>query len=937
MKKNRFDTKTFLQAVRAVCVMAVIAGCWGCSDDYKLDNEGSYPDWLGNSIYDELKNPNPANLSGTFTNYLRLVDDLGYAETLSRTGSKTVFPANDEAFERFYQNNGWGVKSYDELTLSMKKQLLYSSMLDNALLLEMLSNVANGATNVTKGIAMRHTTGANVVDTITHIYGAAGMPVANEYWVRHYASGIDLVMDATRPMMVHFTGEQMTTNNITTSGAESDFAVITGEEYTQGATYIFRDKVVNSDVTCKNGYIQQLQDVLVPPGNLAELIRTNGESSYFSRMLDRFSAPYYDAGTTNNYNDYATQNNLPVKDSIFQKRYFSNLSAGGALNYTPDGATLKPDELLPFDPGWNQYAPAGTSNALSDVAAIFVPTDKAFEEYFLPGGSGSFLIEQYGQKENTRANLPENIDNIPLSIVKPLVANLMKASFMGSVPSKFGSVLDDASDPMGITLADINKTSEGRYDVKIANNGVAYMLNKVYAPTKYFAVSAPALFNNNMRVMNWAIQDESVLGQNFYAYLLAMNANYALFIPDNDAFARFYIDPVYLYNEQPRALKFFYNPDKAPFIFCSAWKYNKETGEITDSIGEVEIASVKSQFIDILNYHTVVLNQGEKLGSNNFYKTKHGGEIRVEGNVISGGSAIEGIRPAAKVEQRYDQKNGTAYRIDHVIEAPRQSVYKILAGDERFKKFFDLCQESSEAMTWAGISGDKNEFGSTEQDKYTVFVKNNGLDYNVNYFNTFNYTVYAPDNAAMDKAFAAGLPSWEDVEAVMNAHYATDAALEEARAKAFAMIEEINKFVRYHIQDNSVYADNTVEDGNYQTACLDAMGRFEKLAVGGGSGEITITDNRDRTLGRHHRVTGTAGQKINQMARDYVFTVSNSGTATAISTSSFAVVHELPEALNRHAETDRYDGAWASQTARRQAVKRWKAFLKAQAAGERFY
>ena len=85
-----------------------------------------------------------------------------------------------------------------------------------------------------------------------------------------------------------------------------------------------------ADITCKNGYIHQLQDVLVPPGNLAEIIRTNGESNLYSRMLDRFSAPYYDAATTRNYNDYAQANGLPLMDSIFQKRYMSSRTQGGS-------------------------------------------------------------------------------------------------------------------------------------------------------------------------------------------------------------------------------------------------------------------------------------------------------------------------------------------------------------------------------------------------------------------------------------------------------------------------------------------------------------------------------------------------------------------------------------------------------------------------------
>ena len=343
------------KAFYGLCLAVVSGGFFSCTDRYDLDDEGNYPSWLGSSVYDQLKNPNQEVLTGTFNNYVRLIEDMGYAETLAKTGSKTVFPANDEAFERFYQNNSWGVRRYEDLTEAMKKQLLYSSMLDNAILIEMLSNVSYDATSVTPGIAMKHTTGANVIDSITHIYGVAGLPENNSYWEKFYDKGIDMVMDATRPMMVHFTAEQMTANNITTRGDNSDFEVITGSKYSDEGTsaYIFRNKVINGDVTCKNGYIHQLEDVLVPPGNIAELIRTNGESNYFSRMLDRFSAPFFDPTTTNNYNDYAQANGLALIDSVYQKRYFSQRSQGNALAVDPNGSTVQ--YVLPYDPGWNGY------------------------------------------------------------------------------------------------------------------------------------------------------------------------------------------------------------------------------------------------------------------------------------------------------------------------------------------------------------------------------------------------------------------------------------------------------------------------------------------------------------------------------------------------------------------------------------------------------
>ena len=119
------------------CVSLVTAGLMtSCIDKNEEVDAESKPSWLGSSIYAELKNPNPERLTGTFSTYLRLVDDLGYAETLNRTGSKTVFPANDEAFQRFFSSNAWGVGSYEQLSESQKKLLLYSSMLDNALLVQ---------------------------------------------------------------------------------------------------------------------------------------------------------------------------------------------------------------------------------------------------------------------------------------------------------------------------------------------------------------------------------------------------------------------------------------------------------------------------------------------------------------------------------------------------------------------------------------------------------------------------------------------------------------------------------------------------------------------------------------------------------------------------------------------------------------------------------
>ena len=117
-------------------------GLASCTKDFVVDEE-SLPSWLGESIYGELKNPK--SLNGTFNTYIRLIDDMGYTEVLGKTGSKTIFPANDAAFEEFFKdgNNRYGATSYDQLTYNEKAQLLYSSMLDNAILIGNISTEQN--------------------------------------------------------------------------------------------------------------------------------------------------------------------------------------------------------------------------------------------------------------------------------------------------------------------------------------------------------------------------------------------------------------------------------------------------------------------------------------------------------------------------------------------------------------------------------------------------------------------------------------------------------------------------------------------------------------------------------------------------------------------------------------------------------------------------
>lgn len=977
-----------------------------CLKKEELVDSNSKPDWLGESIYKELTSGDQTKLTGTFSYYVRLIDDLGYSEVLSRTGSKTIFPANDEAFIRFFADktgdlNPWGVRSYEQLSYPQKKVLLYSSMLDNALLVGMLQNVSNGTNDVAEGRALKHATNLSVIDTITAVKLDA-MPGNNHLWDirRSMDRPTFCVSDNTTPMLVHFTREQMVNNNITTMGSGSDFAIITGEEYDPVAknAYIYNDKVINADVTCQNGYIHQVKEVLVQPGNISQALQRQNNTKYFSHIMDYFCAPYYDETTTKNYHDWARQypdlaRNYGIEDgdSVFQIRYLSERSQNAKLARDPNGKGYSDELLLTFDPAWNGFYPrvSGSSsidNTIVDMAAIFVPTDQAFVDYFV-NGEGRELVEVYkpASVPNDAEHLVQNLDTLyshKPSIIASFIKNLMQTSMIGSVPSKFSSINNDVSEALGVEVSDITRKGS-KYDIVIANNGIIYKLDRMIAPDRYNSVLAPSSTFPYMRVMNWAINDwhspddqmVSYLSLDFQYYLLAIKANFGVFIPTDFAFAGknepaniagiqsvgdidqyeandvYYLDPTQ-YNSAngAKVLRFYYDDTKTsePFLRCKEYDYNKTTGQIGQDGVEITFGTVaspnqriKSALTDILNNHTVVLNPGDRVGSNHYYKTKDGGEVYVTGgsknSKVYGGLQYDIMKDAsstlpfgpATITESYDKKNGVTYRIDRVIQPTIKGVTDVLGKDgSQFSQFYQACAgfSASALLTWIGISGTSDNGMPSEQDRMQIFTnayegeagRSLATAGNVKMFKTYNYTLYAPNNEAMEEAYANGLPRWSEIQEFYDAHIEewTDACPEPYAGILRQKVEAIRDFCRYHFQSEALYADNTLQaEGNsFKTMLYNAFGLAYEVNVTGGGNQLTVTDG----AGNPHTVKASGSLASNIMTRD-IWLNANRSNASAITTSSYCVIHEIGKPFYR--SKGRYDDAWKDHDVTKNLLK----------------
>jgi uncharacterized surface protein with fasciclin (FAS1) repeats len=819
-----------------------LVGCWlgisllvSCNDEYFYEN--NIPERLGKSIYDYLEN------DGNFTVYLRLINDLEYKEVLSKTGSKTLFVAEDEAFNRFFAGNSWGVNRYEDFSTAQKKLIFNSSMINNALLIEGLSTIEGPV----HGQALRRSTALAVSDTITFEMGEA-LP-ANTYWDRFRTTGVHLVKDYTPVPMLHFLEANMTAKNITAD----DFSVLfNGIQRNRDDAYIYTTKVKQRDITCQNGYIHVLEEVLIPPSNMAEIIRTAPETQLFSSFMERFAAPYYNEALTEQYRT------LGGVDSVFVKGYFSERS--GIVRYSnntvygPNNNSIA--NFLSYDPGWNQYRSSSVGNATfqTDMGVIFAPSDEALDRYFTEG-SGRILKDRYN-----------GVENIPNEVLDKLVKNHMKPSFLDALPSQFHTIVDDAQEKMDVQKTHIEKAY-------LSANGAVYVTNTVYPPALYSSVMFPAAINENMKVFNWAIDQKE-----FDAYLLSM-VNYYSFLLPTDNFT--YISPTSLKHDQPEAWKFRYDPVRNT-VYASVHRYDVNTHEIEDdSINVVSSATLLDHLEDMLDYHIVVGNIED---GKEFYRTKGGGTIHVIRNgdaiQIAGGGDIERNTSVA-VDEIYDQTketngrgNGKTYIIPQPVQSSTRSAYSVLSETEEFSEFFKLLQGYDDLWTGDNI----------RSATYSIFYKDAsqaGLDFNVRFLNTYHYTLYVPENNSVLAAINAGLPTWDDVEAE------TDQDERDAKAN------KIIRFLRYHFQDNAVYLDKPVINASYETATLNTnTDTFYKLDLTGGNYSLNIAT----ASGGSASVKKDNGL-FNIMARDFKFNTNNPATATAIETSSYIVIHQIDKCL----------------------------------------
>lgn len=844
--KRRFLELLSRCQCRVVVAIVVLttAGSWLTACDNK-DLEGQ-PSWLGNSIYERLQE------GGNFQTMLQLIDDLGYASVMSQTGSKTLFAADDAAFASWYRSNPWGVRSYDQLSAAQKKLLLHSAMVNNAYLVELLSNV-EASPDPLEGMCMRRESAISQYDSVSR-WLPSQMPLTR-YWDahRHKTQGIVLLKDDHSQPMIHFLPVFMQNNNIT----DEDLQILTnGQSASRDDAWVNGQKIVERDITCKNGYIQRMEGVMLSSDNMAQIMRNHPNMSQWSTLMDRFCAPYYNEQATRDYNRLNGTN-----DSVFVLRYFSSQNKQ-TLDVAPDRMAV--EATLSFDPGWNHYMYTNTAgkDLHYDCGALLVPSNKALDEWW--NHDGLALQDQY--KEWSR---------VPDQVLVELLNVNMIPEFISTVPSKFHNIVNDAKVEMGVKKEDIDSCFMGC-------NGVVYLTNKVFAPATYSSVAFPPLVHTEtMNIIYWGIDK---LG--FKPYLNSMDSYYSFFVPTNQAMLC-YVDPCSYGATTSVLYEFYFNTDRNT-VGAHRYGYDLATGTVLTQLNDATTTQVENRMRDLLDNLIVVGNVED---GNTYYRTKGGATIRVQHGgqagtmTIEGGLQLEQQQPVG-ITQIFDQTtegNGKAYVVEsQVPSSGRKSVYRTLSEHPEYARFFDLLK---------GGDPDSAQYNLTASmiDNYSC------VDFNIRLFDNYHYTIWVPTNESLDELHAAGiLPYWEDLEAQTDEAWGGNR--DAAKLKRYQIRQRIIDFLRYHIQDHSVFIGEGAVDARYETSKLNPENKkFYSLHVQADNQGARVQDAVSRAAdgSPQYRHVVTTDGLYNNMCREYLFTSKDPEKAADgnLYSSSYAVVH----------------------------------------------
>ena len=950
---------------------------------------------------------------GNYTYFLRLIDDIDAHDNnsmplnylLGGKGYFNVFVAEDSAWEKFFKQNAtlpeqdtWhNATSYDRLSIAQKHLLAHTAMVSTSF----RNNILN-ANKMFFDTSVIGTDSLSFVSSNQLPYSYS--PTEKDYWARfrteNGGNGIYIHPLAPQNRIIMFNDNFCFQNLIT----DEDRSFITGKSAQQSEIQI-NNATVTSTYSAYNGIIHSIDVPLRPQPSISEAIRINGRTNIFSHILDRFCVPYYDAHDAELTSAYKWEHPEFV-DSVFTLYYFPGPNTKD--DYYPY-KTGSPDcipylnlpDIFTYWDWWNG----------KDMPSIFVPNDEAMWHYFQ--NAGEELIRTYYAHEGTKDEIPytkattleelyRQIDCIPLGTLDKFINNLMQTSFVNSVPSKWNRLTDDTGTSF---FQDVVEAWNQLDTCLMANNGVVYVMGHVIVPPDYYSVTGPAVISQTNKIIKSALYDDwgynsGKSGRNYYSSILKNTRNRYTFLLPSDSALFYYYDPVSMKCRIPNVVEYYLAEGSFPAklrrrnYYCPYNQRNGNVGTIGNVIPGISTYTneeAANRMMEIVENHIIVqdgtnpMTRWEQIRFgwatnsplNEYYLSNRGNAVKVirdeDDNIIAvkGGFQLENERlgivgenpgiSSCQVKKIYDYVgNGNTLVLDAPLVPTYRSVYSIFTndadqlaagkegfgGETPYSAFYDLCNANDYE---AEIVGCGLAEGKSEAQKYMAFIEHNGLDYNVQFFNSCqdhnpnsfssnHYTIFVPTNEAIQEAINAGLPTWEGIREDYRSHckpQTNELATTEDSIRIAAKITYLTNFVRYHFAEKSVFADRCeLAPNEFVSFCFDKdseeMCKLHVARIGSSDGtRLCVCD--DMTWQKNAGSMGnnpfaTVGER-NVLARDISCSkspVEVQPKGITIEASSAAVIHNIPGCLHHTELPDgRYDKIWETTESAREYLRKY--------------
>lgn len=448
-------------------VLPLLAILASCSQDV-FDDYYARPEGLEDPIYQQLE------ARGNFKNLTSLIQKAGYKDILSKAGYWTMMAPNDEAFTKFFQEQGiTGVDKIDDLTAS---KIVRYALIFNAYRTDQLSDYQSGTGWVVDQSFRRRTA---YYDGFKYDVGFDGVRRLivdvnrNGGLLNATINGVPLT-DNNNKYITYFDSEYFAAKNLKSSDYSFFYPNATFTDFN-----VLDGSIKEANIIAENGVVHEVTQVSLPLNSIDQHLKSDPSYSIFYDILQKNFVTYpFSSLMTNNYRNFSGNS-----EEVFVKTYNANLL---------------------FSPNNENYLKVVDNDGQNDAYTLLAPNNDAMQIFIRDVLTKHFKYEE-----------------LPQYVFQDLVnAHMVASAVWPSLQAQYQNGLKEE------LRLDFNTDIA---DKKVLSNGFFIGTKKVQKSNIFFSVYTSAYLNPNYSLATRLFND----GSGYKEIVSNIDSKFALFLPND--------------------------------------------------------------------------------------------------------------------------------------------------------------------------------------------------------------------------------------------------------------------------------------------------------------------------------------------------------------------------------------------------------------------